>query len=118
MKNWSHKHIDNIIRSLCTSEKSDLTFYNKFFSFRQLVILSGNENQVNNLVELNKGDVDCCQSWIFYEGLDEGLSQRVHVADNEGGEEDFVQGNGGWLQAVTDAGFSEFWNGIRSIIIY
>jgi hypothetical protein len=50
--------------------------------------------------------------------LDEGLSQRVHVADNEGGEEDFVQGNGGWLQAVTDAGFSEFWNGIRSIIIY
>ena len=85
-----------------------LTFNDFFLSFGELVIFSGDENQVNDFVQLFEGGVDGSQRLVFDERVDEGGSERVHVADRRGREVDLVQRHGGRFQAVTDCRLPEF----------
>ena len=46
------------------------------------IIFPNNEHEVDEPLELREGDVDCLQHFIINEGIYEGASQCVHVADD------------------------------------
>ena len=81
-----------------------LTFNDFFLSCGELVIFSGDENQVNDFVQLFEGDVDGSQRLVLDERVDEGGSERVHVADRRGREVDLVQRRSQRLDANVDSG--------------